>query len=56
VGGCASHADRVLPGPGDVDREPLLAEAAANQRRHLHLVLDDQDVHAHTIPEKMNAR
>ena len=33
------------PLAGDVDGQALLAQPAPQQRRHLHLVLDHQDVH-----------
>src|SRR5207248_6047627 len=38
--------DCVLAGAGDVDGQPLLAQAAPQERRHLDLVLYDQDPHA----------
>jgi hypothetical protein len=43
--GRGGHPERVLSAPGDVDREPLLAQPTAQQGGHLHLVLDDQDAH-----------
>ena len=40
------HPDGVVAGARDVDRVALLDQAAAEQVRHLQLVLDDQDPHA----------
>ena len=43
--GGARHPQRVLAARRHVRDDPLLAQAAADQRRHLHLVLDDQHPH-----------
>ena len=44
VGG-ARHQQGALAFVGDVDVQPFLAQPATQQGRHLHLVLDDQDLH-----------
>ena len=48
----AGHADRFLTSARDVNGQALLAETTPDQRRHLHLVLDDQDIHALNHPRE----
>ncbi len=52
----AGHADSFLAGTGDVDGQALLAEATPDQRRHLHLVLDHQDIHTPNHPREDEAQ
>ena len=40
------HPQSVLAAPRHVHRGALLSQAAAHQRRHLHVILDDQQTHS----------
>ena len=47
VGGGAGLREGLLAACCDIDRQILLGEATPDQRRHLHLILDHQDLHRH---------